>query len=335
MNRLAFLSTPDLFQPEFFQPQSFYPMYPHPLPTLPLILLVSAMTASSAALAEVSLQSEEGAILGQIVAQAGLEPAAEVDPKQGWPNLKGEPSRRWRSSVGKKVLLAGLDPQGRVVSLIGNGPLLPNDAYPLLAKLTELRSIRIDHNTPIADNKAALEEYDGAGIDALAATKITEIKIGHAFDDDGMADLAKIRSLRAVTIGHSRATDAGVAAFANHPALEEFHISSQARPNRVTNRAVAFLATLPKLTRLGLHETFLTYEDGLHHLAARRGQLQSVSFRGSLVMPADLERFRADHPALQLETSSAGELLSSANSRGLLRWASPEAVAWLQSQAPQ
>ncbi|MFN9912069.1 MAG: hypothetical protein ACK53L_05775, partial [Pirellulaceae bacterium] len=60
-----------------------------------------------------------------------------------------------------------------------------------------------------------------------------------------------------------------------------------------------------------------------------------VSFRGSLVMPADLERFRADHPALQLETSSAGELLSSANSRGLLRWASPEAVAWLQSQAPQ
>jgi hypothetical protein len=321
-----------LFYPSFFSPLF---LFFSPVQILPRALFVLAVTASSAALAEVGLQSEEEAILGQILTQAGLELAAEVDPKQGWPNLKGEPSRRWRSSTGKKVLLAGLDSQGRVISLTGNGPLLRNAAYPLLAKLTELRSIRIDHNTPIGDDKGALEQYDGAGIDALAATKLTEIKIGHAFDDDGMADLAKIHSLRVVTIGHSRATDTGVAAFANHPALEEFNISSQARPNRVTNRAVASLATLPKLTRLGLHETFLTYQDGLHHLAARRGQLQSVSFRGSLVLPADLERLLADHPGLQLETSSAAELLSSANSRGLLRWASPAAIAWLQTQAPQ
>jgi hypothetical protein len=86
-----------LFYPSFFSPLF---LFFSPVQILPRALFVLAVTASSAALAEVGLQSEEEAILGQILTQAGLELAAEVDPKQGWPNLKGEPSRRWRSSTG-------------------------------------------------------------------------------------------------------------------------------------------------------------------------------------------------------------------------------------------
>ena len=63
-----------------------------------------------------------------------------------------------------------------------------NDALGWLAKLPELRSIRIDHNTSAPGVGGDIEQYDGSGIAALAdSSKLEEIKIGHAFDDDGMA----------------------------------------------------------------------------------------------------------------------------------------------------
>jgi hypothetical protein len=176
-----------------------------------------------------------------------------------------------------------------------------------------------------------MEQYDGSGLSALADSKLEEIKIGHAFDDDGMEALAKVKSLRIATIGHSRATDAGVAHFRNHQNIEEFNISPQARANRVTDRSLQVLATLPKLKRLGLHETFLTYENGLKHLVSLQGQLESVSFKGALVLPADVDRMRADHPGLKVEASTPAEILGAPNSRGVLKWASPEALKYLNA----
>ncbi len=39
--------------------------------------------------------------------------------------------------------------------------------------------------------------------------------VGHAFDGQGVAALAKVKSLRIAQIGHSKVTDAGVAHFGN------------------------------------------------------------------------------------------------------------------------
>jgi hypothetical protein len=202
-----------------------------------------------------------------------------------------------------------------------------------LAALPELRSIRIDHNIPGPGSTVSVELYDGSGLAALANSKLEEIKIGHAFDDDGMASLAKVKSLRIATIGHSRVTDSGVAHLARHPNLEEFNISPQARANRVTEKCLPALATLPKLQRLGLHETFVTYDGGLKHLAALKGRLKFVSFKMALVLPADVEKLKADHPGLEVEISTPAEILASPNARGVERWASPEAVAYLKSGA--
>lgn len=292
--------------------------------------------ASLGRAAELPLHADDSKVIQQIAAAAGLDAEPELNPKQGWPSLKGELSIRLSSKGGKRVLLLGHDAAGRATKLIGNGPLLTNEAFALLAKLPELRSIRIDHNTPAPGSIGDIEQYDGSGLAALADSKLEEIKIGHAFDDDGMAALVKIKSLRSATIGHSRATDAGIEHFAKHPKLEEFHISPQARPNRVTNKCLPALATVPNLKRLGLHETFVTYDGGLENLKSLKGTLAFVSFKNALVLPADVVKLEADHPGLIVETSTPAEILAAPNSRGVLKWASPEAVKWLQSGfAPQ
>lgn len=299
---------------------------------LPAFLLSLAVTCGASA-AELPLHAADRAVIEKIAAAKGLDAAPEVNPAKGWPTLKGEKAVRLASSAGGKVLLVGHDAQGRVTKLVGNGPLLSNEAYTWLAALTELRSIRIDHNIPSRGDTRSHDLYDGSGLTALADSKLEEIKIGHAFDDDGMAALAKVKSLRAATIGHSKATDAGVAHLAKHPNLEEFNISPQARPNRVTDRSLAVLATLPKLKRLGIHETFVTYDGGLKHLAPLKGRLESVSFKGALVLPADVAKLQADHPGIKVETSTPAEILAAPNSRGVERWASPEAVAYLKQGA--
>jgi hypothetical protein len=297
--------------------------------------LIPTLVLASASAAELPLHPEDLAAMQKLVTRAGLDAGPEVNPKQGWPNLKGQPSLRYTIQGGRKVLLVGLDPDGHVTSMTGNGPILSNEFFGWLAALPELRSIRIDHNTPGPGSTEDIETYDGSGIAALADGKLEEIKIGHAFDDDGMAALAKIRSLQVAQIGHSRVTDAGVAHLAGHPNLREFSISPQARANRVTEACLPALATLPKLERLGLHETFVTYDGGLKHLAGLKGRLKAVSFKMALVLPADVDKLKADHPGLAVETSTPAEILASPNARGVAKWASPEAVAYLETGATQ
>jgi len=233
----------------------------------------------------------------------------------------------------KRAITISHDQAGHILAISGNGPWLRNEAYAHLAALPELRMIRIDHNTPTPGSKGDPGLYNGAGISALENSKLVQIKIGHAFDDNGMKSLARVKSLHIAHIGHSKVTDAGVAALAGHPGLEEFSISSQGRSNRVTEKCLSALATLPKLERLGLHETFLTYHGGLKHLAALKGRLKSVSLKMTLVLPGDVEKLKADHPGLEVETSAPAEILANPNARGVQSWASPEAVAYLKSNA--
>ena len=197
------------------------------------------------------------------------------------------------------------------------------------------RRVHLDFHLHIPGPGSPLSRalYDGSGLTALANSKLEEIKIGHAFDDQGMAALAKVKSLRIALIGHSKVTDAGVAHFARHPNLEEFSISPQARPNRFTDKSPPVLATLPKLKRLGIHETFVTYEGGLKHLQPQKGRLESVSFKGALVLPADVEKLKADHPGLKVETSTPAEILAAPNSRSVERWARRR--RWLTCEAAQ
>lgn len=67
-----------------------------------------------------------------------------------------------------RVLAVAHDAEGRITRLVGNGPLVPNEAWAWLAELPRLESVRVDHNTPARGSDESLETYDGAGLAALA-----------------------------------------------------------------------------------------------------------------------------------------------------------------------
>lgn len=98
------------------------------------------------------------------------------------------------------------DAAGRVVALQGNGPWLRNSTLRSLKGLPELRSIRIDHNGFVGRDPR-IPEFDGSGFDALADSKLGDIKIGLSFSDKGMEQCAKIKSLRGFSVAHSQVTD--------------------------------------------------------------------------------------------------------------------------------
>lgn len=220
--------------------------------------------------------------------------------------------------------------EGRVVALWGNGAWLRNDSLRALAALPELRVLRVDHNGVV--NKPEAEWYDGSGLEALANSQLLDLRLGLSFNDKGMEQAAKIKSLRSFITFHGRATEAGVKYFERHPNLEVFSIGNMGS-DKVTQRVFATLATLPKLTHVGYKEGFASYVGGFEHLAPLKGRLKEIDLTNSLVLPADREKLQADHPQATIKTTAAPDLAKNAyTTNRLLKWASPEAVAWYREQ---
>lgn len=281
---------------------------------------------------ELPLHPDDLKIIQRIAKQEMLDAVPLVNPK-GWPRVDAPATVRvlGAGDRSRHAMTVGCDKDGRVTHLVGNGPLLCNEAFGWIAGLPELRVIRIDHNIPKPKSDVDHQLYDGSGIASLKDSKLEEIKIGHAFDDDGMRALSKIPSLRIVQIGHSKVTDEGIAALANHPNIEEASFSPMGSP-KITNKTLKVLASLPKLKRIGMNETFVTYKDGFEYLKPLKGRLESVTLRQSLVLPADVERLKADHPGLEVVTSTPAEVAEKPFRRNqLLKWASAEAVEYLKS----
>lgn len=299
-------------------------------PVLVGVILANIVAAVRADDGKLPLHPDDLAVLRRIAEREHLTAPPEV-VKTGWPLQRGETGVRFASKDNPRHMLTVVaDAQGRVVKYLGNGPILSNESFPDVAKLPELRVIRIDHNVPGPGSTTPHERYNGAGFTHLQKSNLEDVRIGHAFDDQGMAALAKVASVKSMDICHSKVTDQGLQALKSHPSLEVFKISSQARPERVTDKGVAVFGTLPKLRELGLHETFLTYNGGLKHLGNLK-TLSLLSLKHSLVLPADVEKLKKDLPTLKVETSTPAEILDAPNSRGVARWASPEAKEYLKT----
>ena len=222
------------------------------------------------------------------------------------------------------------DTDGRVLALSGNGPWLRNSSLRSLKKLPELRIIRIDHNGFVGRDPR-IPEFDGSGFDALADSKLVEIKIGLSFSDRGMEQCAKIKSLKSFSVGHSRATEAGIAYFAGHPNLTHFSIGEMAS-DRVTGKALGEIAKIPHLTRVGFKECYVTYDDGFALLAPLKGQLVEIDLSMSLASQADLDKLQADHPQAKIITIPPAEIVKRHKfiAANLVRQAPPELAAPLK-----
>lgn len=198
------------------------------------------------------------------------------------------------------------DKAGHVLAITGNGPWLRNSTLRSFKALPELRIIRMDHNGFVGKDPR-IPEFDGSGFDALADSKLADIKIGLSFSDNGMEQCAKIKSLRSFGVAHSQATEAGIAFFAGHPGLTSFSISEMASA-RVTEKALAAIARIPRLTKVGLGECYVTYAGGFALLAPLKGKLTEINLTLSVASEADLAKLQADHPQAKIITTPIAEI---------------------------
>jgi hypothetical protein len=227
------------------------------------------------------------------------------------------------------------DKAGHVLAITGNGPWLRNSTLRSFKALPELRVIRMDHNGFVGKDPR-IPEFDGSGFDALADSKLADIKIGLSFSDKGMEQCAKIKSLRSFSVAHSQATEAGIAFFAGHAGLTSFSISEMASA-RVTEKALGAIAKIPNLTKVGLGECYVTYAGGFALLAPFKGKLTEINLTMCVASEADLAKLQADHPQAKILTTPLAEIPKRHIfvARNLAKQAPPELAAVLNAAIEQ
>ena len=309
-----------------------------------LALVLSVPRLLHAADLKLPLLPDEARIIQDIPVTEGVE--VEFAPKPGFSTrgaadalvglgiAKDEIAAVTIQSVERAqvALTVSYDKAGHVLAITGNGPWLRNSTLRSFKGLPELRVIRMDHNGFVGGKDPRIPEFDGSGFDALADSKVADISIGLGFSDKGMEQCAKIKALRSFRVGHSRATEAGIAFFAGHPGLTQFSISEMASP-RVTEKALGAIAQIPNLTRVGLGECYVTYAGGLTLLAPFKGTLTDINLGMCLISEADLDKLKTDHPNAKITTTPVADIPKRhiCVAMNLVKQAPPDLVAPLQA----
>ena len=288
--------------------------------------LLSASSASGAGLADPGEQAEWDRIAKRFTG----EPVVEMH--------KGSTTLVAKISV--KGMLTGTtqnegsmasvetDPaSGRVIRFTSNGARITNEEIKGLAAFQKLESLPLWHNGPMGGQDAAL--YDGSALTALA--KLENLHTvnfsGGAFDDHGMEALAKLPALIEFGGWHNRITDAGIAFFRNHPTIESLAFGAFWE-QRISDDSLDVLSTCPKLRKLRIMETYLTWK-GLSKLVARKETLKEVDLGNSLIDPADVERLRAELPGVQVKwegLAGAGKVFAGSS------WHKSKAEKWIPKE---
>ena len=220
------------------------------------------------------------------------------------------------------------DAQGHIVELRGNGPWLSNEALGQVAKLPKLRVIYMDHNIPPPGSDVPHSTFDGSGFSAFQGGTLESVLIGHALTNEGARALASIPSLRSMHIEHARVTGEGIRLFTGHRMLERFGWACPGRWDEAAFFETA--ASLPKVKELVFKEAIATYDGGLSRLRPVAGRVQKLELPMTLSLPADLERFHADHPQTEVVAILPKHFEQAATKlKGRM---SPELKAWAEAE---
>lgn len=133
-----------------------------------------------------------------------------------------------------------------------------------------------------------------------------------------------MRELRA---WHARFTDDGIAALRGHPALESISVGPSWE-KLLTDKTLEHLAECPKLQKLTLTETWLTWEGGLRHLMKRNDRLTRIDLGNCLIDPAEVERLRSEMPAATIEWRG----FAAAGADFSKKWVRAKAEAWIPKE---
>lgn len=177
---------------------------------------------------------------------------------------------------------------GHVVAVTSNGAKFTDDEFAIFTGFPELTALTLWHNSG---------GFTGTGAAHLATLpKLERLTLaGGGLNDAGMAAAAKLTNLHELRAWHCRFTDAGVAALRKHPSLESISIGPSWE-STITDKSLEPLADCPKLHKLTITETWLTWDGGLKHLPKLNGTLTDLDLGICLIEPADVERLRKELP---------------------------------------
>jgi hypothetical protein len=186
---------------------------------------------------------------------------------------------------------------GHVIAVTANAANFSDAEISAFAAFSELNNLTLYHNSG----------FTGTGLANLAKLKKLErvTLAGGSLEDVGMRELAKFPALRELRVFHSKFTDAGVEAFRNHPTIEYIWIGPQ-WSSRQTDKSIAALATCPKLRKLAIDQTWLTWDGSLKDLAARKTPVAEIDFVNCIIEPADVEKLRQATPSSKITWKGLG-----------------------------
>lgn len=284
------------------------PMSLSVFPSAGRLLLASwllSVAASSVSQAEdVLTDPSDRETYAWLVQRAGAEP--ETHYKRGeveWLGFKGE---------SKYTCGLFVDDQGHVIKAMFNKQAIDDEELPKLAGFKHLKHVNCQHNFGMGKGgpgpRKGENPLSGAGWIALKDHPIEYMRLaGSPFDGDGLRAVAQIRALKTLNVFHTAVTDEDFVALEGHPNLEEVIVGPM-WDDKITNQTLQHLAKIPNLKRFKVVETFLSYEDGLEHLAALGDQIEEIDLGNTVVPQEDLERLRTELPGAKIEHKPVEEI---------------------------
>lgn len=189
--------------------------------------------------------------------------------------------------------LAGL---AKLEYLQTNLAQLTDDGVKPLARLKSLRNLKFFHPG---------KEFSGAGLAYLAELPNLErltVAGSLAFNDDGMAAVARLTGLKEFRTWHAGATLAGVKKLTSLKNLKSLHLGQRLTykpPACPSDEAIAVLAEMKSLEALIIDEARLTLPalQQLKQLPA----LKKLTLTGIDIPREDVERLKLELPAVKVE----------------------------------
>jgi Leucine-rich repeat (LRR) protein len=192
-----------------------------------------------------------------------------------------------------KMTDAQAEQVGRLTSLDQmaiNGTALSDAAFEQLGKLKNLRRLTFWH---LGWQKV---EITGKGFASLAGCPNLEAFGfgGSTIGDEGLKALTAVKSLKEISAGHTRITDAGLEHLKSLPNLTTVNVSPQFSM-RLGDAGLKILASIPTLESINYSETMLTYDGSLKHLKDLKS-LKKLTLDKTAIGEADLSKLKADLP---------------------------------------
>ncbi len=258
------------------------------------LLLSLALLTQPLWAAELAIPEEQAAVAA--IAEGFFENPPE------WTTRKEGKALVWSNSP--LTIRITVNEAGSAVEYFSNGLPMTNARIAKLAALKNLKKVGFDHSGQWHYKEIPMEEFSGAGWEALTASSVEEVKIGgsHMSVPAELA-LSQMQNLRRLYLGHVPVSAEGIAAIGQHATLVSLRIGAQHNTIKGLSwyEAIPQLIPIPTLREITVDELFLTWDNSLGAIAEKGKHLKRIVFgNGSVIFPEDAERLKAALPETEI-----------------------------------